>query len=215
MNRFLSQAAMNLLAASVLAIFAGCNHMRVLSVDSPNSYSEINQRGEQSTALVTLNSGGTVSARSLHFAPDVVTWMDPWSGEMGSVQTANIKSVQFQSQGSGALEGLGIGLIVGVVGGTVLGLIATATEPANCSFFCGTGTNVVFGIIVVGVPSSVIGGLAGAARGSRSVYAVEPRHDNRPSDLGYGMSLQVPGSMSYGQQIQFPPGQPSASGYFK
>lgn len=184
MKRLLSHTAVTLLATSMLVVFAGCTHTRVLTADSPDALAEINQRGERSTASVTLITGETVSARSLHFAPDLVTWIDPQTGATTSSHTSDVGSVRFMSRGRGALEGLGVGFLTGaVVGGLVFFLAESGgADCQSCILDFSPGEAALLGIIVIGVPGAAVGGLVGAGRGSRRVF-VAPSQMNASTNL--------------------------------
>lgn len=163
------------LATCLLLMISGCTHTRVLP---PDARAEINQRGQQSTATLKLNTGERITTRSLHFAPDVVSWVDPVTGRAASRTVTEIVSVQFTKRGRGALQGLGIGLVAGVLIGAVVFVIDEHnTDP--CTEFCffldpSPGEAAVIGAVLVGVPSALLGAAIGGARGSREVFLVAP-----------------------------------------
>lgn len=149
-------------------VLTGCSHTRHLNPVSPGDRAEINERGS-STATVTLRSGESVKARSLHVAEDVTTWNDPQIGSPESISTNEIDTIQYTNRGRGFLEGAGIGLGVGLVAGAVIAL-ADGSEPENVGE--AVGESIGDAVVLVGVPilGAAAGGAVGAGIGSRTTY---------------------------------------------
>ena len=172
----LSPAILPIWIVGVLAVLlVGCTHTRILNASAADARAEINERAERGVAEITLNTGERVTAnRSLHVAPDVVTWIDPASGEARSVSLSELVSVQFSSSGWGAFEGLVYGFLVG----SVVGAAVLVAVPDECNFACfSTADKALVGVVLIGVPSAVVGGLVGLGRGHRTVYEILPRGD--------------------------------------
>lgn len=156
------------LAITLLAVLGGCTHTRGLE---GQPWSQINAQAGRSEATVELASGERVAARSLHLAPDVATWVDPASGDLRSVPTADVVAVRFADRQRGALEGAGIGLAAGaIVGGTVGGFAALR----EAGYFPREGnpddTAVLVGAGAGGLVGAALGSLLGAARRSHVVH---------------------------------------------
>ncbi len=177
---YVSAAILPIWMIGVLAVLlVGCTHTRILNVSAADARAAINERASRGDAIITLDTGERVTtSRSLHVAPDVVTWIDPASDEIRSVSPSELVSVQFLSRGRGALEGLGFGFLVGTVVGAALGAAVTSDDCFTESDPCPIGGAVV-GIVLFGVPSAGVGALVGVARGARYVYKVPPPGSGR------------------------------------
>lgn len=176
---FLSRSTALLLTTSFFLVLAGCTHTKVFNTNSPNARADINQRAEQTSATIIVSNRRRIETESLHIAPDVVTWIDPVSGEMGASPTSDLTSVRFRSGGRGALEGLGLGFAAGAVTGALILGIAVATDDYSGSGSGGLGGvnismegAVAGGALLGAIPGSVIGLIIGWSSGSSSVYTV-------------------------------------------
>lgn len=163
----------------VLVATTGCTRTRALSTaPSAGTLSEINQRAENSVAEVTLFTGEQAQAHRLHIAPDVATWVTE-GGAVRSVPSSEIMAVEFESEGRGALEGLGLGVVIGAGSGALLGLIDQSngsSDPSSgsdefISFDLGSSFAVAGGIVLGGVWGGLVGLIAGGISKSSLVYA--------------------------------------------
>ena len=161
------------------ALLTGCTHTRTFDAYSLETRATVNKRAERATSTVVLISGEQVTARSLHVAPDVTTWVDPKNGEVRSAPTAEVASVRFTSRGRGVLEGLGIGFAVGIGLGALVGAdIGTNNDGTASNAAAGALVGAVLLGVPFGVPSAGIGGLVGLAVGSKTKYVVrQPTRD--------------------------------------
>ncbi|WP_412062612.1 hypothetical protein [Rubrivirga sp. IMCC45206] len=150
-----------LLAAALLA---GCTSNRSLDATSPGAAAEINAQGQRQAALLALASGETTTARHLHVAPDVTTWLDAATGDLRSAPTAEVARIQFRHHGRGALEGAGVGVLLAAVAAG----ITLVTYPSN-DWFTPPAAAFVVGV-VTGVPTTALTASVGAAVGARNVY---------------------------------------------
>lgn len=162
----------------VACVLAGCACARVVDTDqSSGAYADINQTAQQETAWVQLRDGQTIQATDLHVASDTAVYVDE-NGQMQSVATEEIAQVTFIRHDQGALEGLGIGVLVGAVAG---GLIGAATYDGPEIITNSRASSAAVYALVLNVLTAPIGVIAGVARGSRVVYQF---HADAPSIAG-------------------------------
>ena len=148
----------------------GCAHNYTVRPTEPEDYTSLNQRALQKQAIVTLMDGRTVPADKLRFAPDSTSWIDPNTRKVMTVRTTGVSNIRFVRRGKGALQGFGIGLLGGAVGGAIIG-IAISDESADAPFTPGAAPFTV-GIFFGGV-GGLIGIPIGAAIGSKDVYHIQ------------------------------------------
>jgi hypothetical protein len=166
------------LAAVLLALAAGCTTTRAInrtaSPEGATSRAALNEAAAGRAAEVALVGGDTLRAEGLVLGADTTTWIEPASGRMRDLPTADIRSVRLFNRGRGAFEGAGLGLAVGVVSGAVLGALAYE-EPGPdepCFVACSRGGEASLGAVALGLIAAPIGLVAGLLRKSRTVYRV-------------------------------------------
>ena len=146
---------------------AGCSTTMELAAPpvgtSPARTVIVEEGPKRPARLETTDSVRTV--RQLEVTPSGFRFETPW-GTTDSLAYEEVSRVEFRSAGKGALEGLGIGLLAGVVAGAALGV----AYPDDWS----TGDAIVVGIVVVGIFSVPLGTLIGAGFGHRTSIHVRP-----------------------------------------
>jgi hypothetical protein len=153
----------------------------VFNAEEGQMRDRVNGRADGKTALVKLTSGEEFSARSLHVAPDIITWTDPATGKGRSAPTAQVVSIEFRNRLRGTLEGLGLGLLVGAGSGGVIGW-ASYEEPSPdewCFVACTPSESALLGAVFLGAGGIVFGGLAGWERGGRTRYVNLAAHESQ------------------------------------
>jgi hypothetical protein len=92
-------------------------------VSELSGFEELNQRVGGKTVQVVLASGTVIHARNIHVYADSLSWTDSWTGEMasgrwtgerGSVATADVKAIKIHNMARGALKGLRYGGVFGL-----------------------------------------------------------------------------------------------------
>ncbi len=153
----------------------GCIHNYTVRPTSSADYASLNQHALRQQAIVTLLDGRAFYADKLQFAPDSTSWLDPNTRSVMAVHTTKVSDVRFVRRGRGALEGLGIGLLGGVLTGALIGL-AGGDEPEDfgCLPVCTAKAKAFFGGITFGAIGGLIGLPIGAMAGSKDVYHIEP-----------------------------------------
>ncbi len=169
-----SYRLMNRLPLLVLFILLpACTHVR--TANSDDRYAEINQRSEREPVTVWLTNGVRFRTERLHIASDVTTWYEYGTVEVQRFPTDEIARVEFKSRGRGALEGLGIGLVVGAITGFAFDFASGQQDEENIIQVDDLEEDVA---IVLGVLWSSLGGLIGlpigAVVGSKDVYPITP-----------------------------------------
>ena len=130
------------------------------------SYAKLNRLARGKVATVLLADGRELKVGTLQVTPDSTSWLDPETGRFESVATAEIQEMRFVRHGKGALEGLGMGLLVGAVVGGALG------ASARCEGWCfvSQGELALIGGAVLGGIGALVGAPIGAAVGSKEIF---------------------------------------------
>ena len=126
----------------------------------------MNSRAWDRSVVVRLSNGQNAKAVSLWLGREVATWNDAESGEAWAVSLARVDAVRFPARGRGVLEGIAIGVPIGIafilVGlatdGQSEGLLAWSTE---------------FYILLGALTGAEVGALVGLAAG-RTIYIPKP-----------------------------------------
>jgi hypothetical protein len=156
---------MRCVVVSLIALMAGCTHRRpasaVYGVDgSKVRFVATNQPIQEGRAVLTV--------RGLMFQTDT-----------GEVSIQDVETVEDVKHWRGALEGVGIGLLAGVVAGGAIGLASgdDTCEPGArdlCYDYLQTKWDkAAIGVIVLGGLGGFVGLVVGTLAGSRDVYVLE------------------------------------------
>jgi len=160
----------------VTTVLIGCTSTRVVDTQMPSPYAEVNAATQSRTVQLRLADGRTLQATDLDIAPDVASYVDA-DGQMHTVATDAIEQVAFVQGGRGALDGLGIGLLMGGAGGAMIGLASGSTCNED-DLFCDPGFYAAVSGALFGTIGGLVGGAIGSARGHRTVYRL--RADGHP-----------------------------------
>lgn len=160
----------------VITALAGCTSARVVDTQAPSPYAEVNEAAQDRVVQVHLADGRTLHATDLDLTPDVASYVDA-DGQMHTVATDAIEQVAFVQGGRGALDGLGIGLLMGGAGGAMVGLASGSTCNED-DLFCDPGFYAAAFGALFGAIGGLVGGAIGSVRGHRTVYRL--RADGHP-----------------------------------
>lgn len=137
-----------------LALLTGCTTSRVADLSSTSTRTEVNARAERGHPVLHLSGERGRQVRALHVAPDVTTWVDKKTGESRSAPTTDVEAIAFRRDGLGALQGVGIGVAVGALFGTMMGAIDgeglftySPLQGAAMGAAAGAGIGVIVGAI--------------------------------------------------------------------
>ena len=154
----------------VVMVCPGCATTYLLDSEERSSaahepIAEINERASVSRVGLSLDDGPLLIVSNLRVGPDSTSWVTASSYE--TVATSSVTRVQFVNRGRGALDGLGLGLLGGVVVGGVLG----AVSYNGPDFFTSSrGESARFGAVFLSFITVPLGLLTGVTIGHREVY---------------------------------------------
>ncbi len=152
-------------------IFLGCSYTSVVRTDSAK-FMDLQRQVKNKKAKVTLqNSQFYLNAKLTRLAPDSISWMLP-NGQVISVPTEEVSEIYFVNRGRGALEGFGLGLLVGVLTGAIIGLPSGGDNALRDLLFPAE-LKAIIGAIYFGGAGGLIGIPIGAAAGSKSKYQLQ------------------------------------------
>ena len=144
----------------------GCTSTRQVDLDSPEATETIrtiNEGSQHKKAKVEFADRQRTAARSLMIAPDTTSWMNGSGSAMRfATPTHDLRRVQFNRRGQGAMEGLAMGALAGVAG--AFGMLLSSQEFSDAS----RGVQLI-------IPLSGLAGIFfGALRGNRRTYVFTP-----------------------------------------
>src|SRR6185503_15868448 len=152
---------MVMMRASVVVLVAACTHHRPIADVSAVAGDDV---------TVETYGGESIDVKAEQ-APDGLTFRT-YGG--GYIMPGNVARVVETRNAQGALEGLGIGALVGVVGGAALGYADgddVCENEGHCILTFSAVDKATIGAVVFGVIGGGIGGAIGLIRGSRYIYS--------------------------------------------
>ena len=146
-----------------------CIHTK--TVDDYSDFNQMQQQlhNHQDPVTIQLKNGDTMKGMRLSFDRDSIGWVDYETGKTINVSTTGIASIDQKPTGKGALDGLGAGLIAGIIGGSVIGYASgTPGEQYNTPEL----KAIVLGVLGGGT-GMVLGPIIGLAVGSKDRYVLQ------------------------------------------
>ncbi len=159
-------------------IYSGCSHVHILKTGPEGSAQFPDEINHKKTTLTLRGTGDFTDVRLIRMTPDSTFWKLT-NGQILKASSGEIAQIQFVNRGRGALEGLGIGVLVGGITGAVIGLASGNDNEGFIRF--SAGAKALMGAVFFGALGGLIGTPIGAAAGSRDIYHFE----NRPYHAAY------------------------------
>lgn len=154
-----------LLGLTVLTM-SGCTSSQQVAHDNPNAHRRVSRAVAGQTVRVTFRDRPAKKLEDVYVGPSTTTGLLP-TGDKISFPTSSIRTVERVDHVAGLWEGLGIGFSPPFATG--LAISATKDEEFFPAWFVGA---------VLGVPTSIVGGLIGGIRGHQETY-----HFQHPSPV--------------------------------
>ena len=143
-------------------LLGGCAHVRHFDPATSEGRAEVNSRAWDRSVVVRLSNGQNAKAKSLWLGREVATWNDAESDEAWAVPLARVEAVRFPARGRGVLEGIAIGVPIGIA----FMFVGLATEGQSEGFLAWS-TEVY--ILLGALTGAEVGALVGLAAG-RTIY---------------------------------------------
>jgi hypothetical protein len=144
------------------ALAMGCSHtIRLGPQAPPERWQKAQQRLEGRRAEVVLRDGRRFRADGVEVSPEAVVGWEVGSGTRHSAPPGDVEAICYRERGRGALEGAGLGALVGA-GGMAFAVAADCSDSAE-----GCRVWTIVGAIVGAVIGPPVGLAIGAVRGSR------------------------------------------------
>lgn len=151
----------------LVIFFWGCSSsssVRSTSVEGALSYGEMNNQLRERSANIEMIDGRDIFADNVTLSGDSVSWLDASTSETSKVSTRQIRRIVIKNHFIGALEGMGIGLLVGGSVGFILG----SSGPEGGAW--GRSGQIAMGLIVVGGTGVIVGLIPGLIIGHSYEY---------------------------------------------
>ncbi len=146
------------------------------------AYSEINEEVGDNPARIITVDGEVYEGYALQLTPETSSWIDPGNNQFMQVPTTNIHEVSLIKTKKGALAGLAIGMVTGTVYGLLRALAEGSDEP-DAPLSTSLNKKLVIYPVALSIYASLVTIPAGAVIGRRDRYRFE---DNTLSDTGAG-----------------------------
>ncbi len=161
------------IALLTLAVFlTACSHTYRLTESSPGRfYQNTNQAAKKKEAQIELVNHEIFKGKGIYVTEDSTSWLDADTGVQRTVATSSIKKISITKRNAG--KGFLFGFLTGAAAGITMGL---AQGESDCSEAIGDGfclekdDAAAFGAVVLGVPSGLVGLVAGAATKTTDSY---------------------------------------------
>ena len=134
-------------------------------MEDASAVETLNKRTRTKIVHIYLDTGERLKGKQLMIAPDSTRWVDLKSGEPYVMPTDEIARVKFRNPGKGIIDGLGIGMLGGGLGGVLAGSFD------NSSYLPKSERQIVYGV-ALGVVSGGFGMWFGAILGSEQFYEI-------------------------------------------
>lgn len=151
-------APLLLLLGLIIFSAPGCTSSQQVSHDNPNAYRRVSRAAAGHTVRVTFRARPARKLEDLYVGPTSTTGLLP-TGDKISFPTSSIRTVERVDHVAGFWEGLGIGFSPPFATG--LAISVTRDEEFLPAWFVGA---------LLGVPTSLVGGLIGGIRGHQEIY---------------------------------------------
>jgi hypothetical protein len=160
----------------ICSIFMSCTHIFLINKKSQLTESPINENSEKYEAKIILKNGQDYTGSFLNFSQDSLSWKTSES-ETKSIRYSEIKSITFRKHGKGALEGLGMGLLLGGLFGAVIGYASGDDQDGEILSFTAKEKAILTAICCGGIGG--VGGLfVGSLEGSTEKYVFKIERDS-------------------------------------
>lgn len=138
-----------------------------------SSYQMLSKKIEKKSASIVLMNEQTTSGKDIRVTLDSTSWIDSTLKMEQNVPTNEVKEIIVESSRKGALQGLGLG----TVGGIVLGLLLATREHVESEEEPGLAAlgNLAASVIYA-IGGGLVGGLTGfiigSNKGSKDTYVI-------------------------------------------
>lgn len=193
-----------------------CSKAPLRSTTTTPAFAEINKLALKKKAIVTLADNQTLNVYRLQVTADSTSW---WlKGQWETSPTSEIREIRFVSRGKGALQAVGLGLLVGASVGAAIGYSEgddpPCPPPPSCelagfpgALACGLGL-LVHGLsschqmsaedkaadsgLMGGLVGGLIGVLVGSRRKSKDIYRFKVFAPKPPAVASYVQQHRTP-----------------------
>lgn len=157
----------------VAVLLMGCRHTRV--VESSDEHERLNRVAQDRKATLVFRDGASLAVRDARVASDSLFWLNEQTEQTEASTLADVEQLTFRRRGRGAVDGAGLGFLIGMPLGALLidspsGGSGGAGERVGAALAGGTS----FGLWGV-----VVGGIVG----SRITYRFDDAQEQSESDL--------------------------------
>ncbi len=171
----------------LLVIFAcSCTRHHRLGEMTDQESTYFQKRSSNDIITVFLWDGRISRGTGLVLDHDEYVWTNVTSNTQERAATAEVRRIEILSHKRGFADGFGTGFVAGSLFGGVLGYVGGEDcGDGGGDWICfSRGDLALAGVILIGIPSAIIGTIVGGAKGSRDIYTV-------PKSYSFGDSSAV------------------------
>ncbi len=153
-----------------VAFGPACAHYHNLGSLTEVETTYFEKRAAEEPFDVVMSDGAIASGRHLAAGPDSIGWNDAESDDTVRAAAGDVRRIVFFNRGQGLADGMLVGFGVGAVVGGVLGYAGGEEDCSGQEFCIDRSFGAVLGVMAIGVPAMVLGGVIGAIKGTTHVY---------------------------------------------
>jgi hypothetical protein len=157
-----------------IVVICGCTHIHNIGAMSDEEFKYFEERGEKRSFVIRTFDGRIYEGSNLIIEQDKISWINLRGDGRVYASVDDIYQVVFETGGFG--EGFGTGFVIGASIGGVLGFIGGEDCGETSQFCISRGGGAFVGVLFVGIPAGLIGGIVGSVKGSKHIYC-SSRHD--------------------------------------
>lgn len=173
------RVAVLIFVASTITI-SGCSSTQMMEIDSNQRHIvEFNKVARSRKGHISLVSGERLAGHSIHLLQDSTScqvsvgeyYRAPTPSSI-TIPTSQIADIVFVNRSKGALQGLGVGALLGASGAFLLGVLS-----GGDSEFSPAQVGAIVAVYIGAPAGGVIGTIVGAAVGSRERFVINEHAD--------------------------------------
>ena len=163
-----------LLFIVAVSLTACVNYQTLHLNGSNNELKDLNALAQDHAAYIILTNGQSIKAKELKLTSDSLYYSYYKRSNRRSVAVSEVQEIRFVNRGRGAMQGAGIGLLIGAVGGATLGY---SSDGDN--YYSAKDMALILGVLG-GTSGGFLGIITGSLNGRQNRYKIIKDKEGNP-----------------------------------